>query len=48
MEFVMVDSSIARYTDAGSYTHAGPEIGLLLQSIYSSINNFIINCNQIR
>ncbi len=24
----VVDSSIARYTDAGSYTHAGPEIGV--------------------
>ena len=24
----VVDSSIARYTDAGAYTHAGPEIGV--------------------
>src|SRR5690606_27529490 len=24
----VVDSSIARITDAGSYTHAGPEIGV--------------------
>ncbi len=24
----VVDSSISRYTDAGSYTHAGPEIGV--------------------
>ena len=33
----VVDSSIARFSDAGSYTHAGPEIGVAsTKAIYSS------------
>lgn len=32
----VVDSSIARYTDAGAYTHAGPEIGVASTKAFTS------------
>lgn len=32
----VVDSSIARFTDAGSYTHAGPEIGVASTKAFTS------------
>ena len=45
----VIDSSIARITDAGSYTHAGPEIGVAsTKAFYSTVNNSFSYCAEIR
>ena len=44
----VIDSSIARITDAGSYTHAGGNWSSFYKSIYSTVNNSFSYCIEIR